>query len=257
MPFLWKGNKSKYILISASIICISLYVFQGYSKYQEVEKIKKENSLFQENLNEQQKEVKQTQKTMIEKQDIFLSLLNNLQKRGTLSKDEAKNIKNIYDETVSTTAKSSSKLEDRFLQPIKAAGSVEMKEATLSFDKEHNLLWAIPKIGACTWDKASEFAKTFNMGGYLDWRLPSISEAKIIIKNIKDKESELELIKRFSKLGYHTTLANAPFLKLEQNYYWTVDSKTSNLADAFHPYMGNIEEYSKSLNIFVVLVRNP
>ena len=256
IPFVWKGNVYKYILIASAIICISLYIFQGYSKYQEFVKVKKENIVFKEDLNRQQKEIMQTQRTMIEKQNMFISLLNKLQKSGTISKDETRKIKNIYDETISITAKSSSKIEDRFLQAIKEAGSIEMKEAALIIDKGNNLLWALPKMGYCSWDRGTEYARNFNMGGYADWRLPSLAEAKIIIEYIKKNESTLDVIKQFQKLGFHPTTRGASFLNLEDNYYWTSESRTNNFAEAFHPHTGNIEESNKDSMKFLVLVRS-
>lgn len=240
---------------TSAIICISLYFFQGYAKYQDFEKIKKENAQFREDLNRQQKEIIQTQQMMIEKQSIFVTFLNKLQSTGTLSNDKAQNIRNIYNETMSVTAKTSANLEDRFLQAIKEAGFVDMKDAALSFDKEHNLLWAIPKTGSYTWDGANEYAKNFNIGGYNNWRLPSASEVRIIINYIKQKESTLEIIKRFKKLGYHSTVKDEPFLNLEENYYWTSESRDS-FAKAFHPHTGNTEDFGKDSLKFVVLVRS-
>lgn len=254
MPFVWKGTKSKYVLISLAIICIALFIFQGYSKYYESKKIKTENLAFREELNKQQRDIIQTQRMVIEKQDIFQALLHKLQEGGTISKDAARRMRNIYDETLSVTGKSFSKVEDRFLLPLEAAGEVELKEATLSFDRESNLLWAIPKISACTWDRAVEYAKNFHMGGYSDWRLPSSSEAKLIINNLKGSEATLEVKKRFEKLGYPAKIRGAPFLKLEKSYYWIVENHDS-FARAFHPYTGNSEESVKTSINFVVLVR--
>ena len=207
IPFVWKGKVSKYVLIASAIICISLYIFQGYSKNQEFERVKEENIVFQEDLNKQQKEIMQTQRVMIEKQDMFLSLLNKQQKDGTISKDEARKMANIYNETVSTTAKSSSEVEDRFLHAIKETGSFEMKEATLFFDKENSLLWAIPKMeSSCAWSKGNEYSRNFNMGGYTDWRMPSLTEAKIIIEYIKRNKSILDLIENLHKSGFRSVL---------------------------------------------------
>jgi len=256
IPFVWKGKGSKYVLIASAIICISLYIFQGYSKNQEFERVKKENIVFQEDLNKQQKEIMQTQRVMIEKQNMFLSLLNKQQKDGTISKDEARKMANIYNETVSITAKASSKVEDKFLQAIKEAGSFEMKEATLFFDKENNLLWAIPKMeSSCTWSKGNEYSRNFNTGGYTDWRMPSLTEAKITIEYIKRHKSILDLIEKFHKSGIRSTIKGLPLLNLRESYYWTSESR-NNSAEAFHPHTGNIEESDKNSMKFVVLVRS-
>jgi len=56
-PFIWDGKKRNIILIISALICIGLYLFQGFSKYKEVEEFGK-------------------MKTKIEKIDSWFNKLN-------------------------------------------------------------------------------------------------------------------------------------------------------------------------------------
>ena len=108
----------------------------------------------------------------------------------------------------------------------------DKKENRLFFDKENHLIWAFPDIGPCSWDRANEYTKKYQINDYVGWRLPSINEAMLFIKKRK--------LKNFA---------------IESDFYWTNREKT-NLANIFHPYNGEVQEVSKSSINFVMLIRN-
>src|SRR3972149_1653339 len=42
-PFIWDGKKRNIILIVSELVCIGLYLFQGFSKYEEAKEFDKMN----------------------------------------------------------------------------------------------------------------------------------------------------------------------------------------------------------------------
>ncbi|HAK89304.1 MAG: hypothetical protein A2077_00010 [Nitrospirae bacterium GWC2_46_6] len=121
-PFIWKGKKRNYILIFSAVLCIGLYTFQGFLKYEkdkEFERLREEGQKHREKIIKQQEELSKSQQTMIEKQTVFETKLNKLVEVGMISKETAKEIRTIYHETVFTNAKTTSTVEDKLIQSNK------------------------------------------------------------------------------------------------------------------------------------------
>lgn len=259
LPFLLVRKNTKYILIPATLLCISLYVFQAYTKYRDFGEMKKEKEQFYEDLNKQQQEIMHTQRIVIEKQTTFLSLLNNLQEAEKISADTAIKLKNIYGETVSLSGNTASRLEETSIDMVNAAGSVKISETIIYYDREHKLLWAIPKAETQTWEVATASANKFNAVGYTNWRLPSISEITIIISDIikyrEERPSAQGLLERFKKMGFYAYSPSKPFLALEWSYYWTTENQSNNFANVFNPYTGDTDRASKNETNLALFVK--
>ena len=113
-----KKKKIKNILFITGLLCSGLYIYQGVLKYEkdkEFEIVRRENQKNQEKIIKQQEELNKSQQIMIEKQSVFETKLNKLVEVGVISKETAKEIKNIYYETVFTNAKTTSTVEDKLI----------------------------------------------------------------------------------------------------------------------------------------------
>ncbi len=104
-PFLWKEKEGKYILIITALLCIGLYIFQGFSKYEkdkEFERLRKEDQMYREKIIGQQAALSRSQQMMIEKQNRFEAMLKKSVETKVITKATAEKLKNIFYETLSS-----------------------------------------------------------------------------------------------------------------------------------------------------------
>ena len=100
-----------------------------------------------------------------------------------------------------------------------------------------------------TWEEACEYAKKINLGGYTDWRLPSIEELKQLLLGKKDKGTFVKESFRFSIPKDYAWF----WTSTEYTNYKDRDDKTKawniNFTD------GHFNYSEKSFTLYVLCVR--
>ena len=107
-------------------------------------------------------------------------------------------------------------------------------------DTETGLIWQdqnAPK--EMNWHEAIEYAKSLDLAGHTDWRIPTINELFSLID--------------FSKHNPATELPN-----MESSYYWSSSTDASSTANAWHVHFtnGSVYRYYKSNSNYVRCVRS-
>lgn len=70
--------------------------------------------------------------------------------------------------------------------PVSSNAGVAMQNQTW-IDPQSRLMWQVmPTGGKMTWNSARSHCPTLKIGGYSDWRLPSISELRSLLRNCPD-----------------------------------------------------------------------
>jgi len=87
-----------------------------------------------------------------------------------------------------------------------------------------------------TWDEAMEYAKNLRLGGYDDWRLPTIEELKNIIINCGGTPSKFEdedvetTTKNMNNSNYQSCYKRKGFIS---SFYWSIIIDIKNYNDAW------------------------
>jgi len=101
-----------------------------------------------------------------------------------------------------------------------------------------------------------EYAKNLRLGGYDDWRLPTIDELKEVISSCGgiptiyvDDDLESIVDKNINNNNYQDCYQEKGF---SSDYYWSSTSNKNNSDNAWlvHFYSGNVGSYRKYVNYY-------
>lgn len=159
--------------------------------------------------------------------------------KQSLSKTESKGQKSSYDETQKgiysdqmRETKDTISISNIASSQVASKSYEKINGAFILRDFNNKLIWAFPRMVACNWDHANEYAEEEDIGGYGGWQLPSISQANTLMKNYDNIADEVECC-----------------------HYW-LDESIGYYSKLFHLKNGQIEKVNKSSLHFVVLIRS-
>jgi len=119
---------------------------------------------------------------------------------------------------------------------------VDNNDGTIT-DNKTSLVWQQEDDGKRrNWDEANEYAKGLELGGYSDWRLPTVAELVSIVD--------------YSQ--YNPAIDTAFFPDTKFSYYWAGTTNAINTDYAYDVYFsdGYMGSSSKSGNGYVRCVRD-
>ena len=111
------------------------------------------------------------------------------------------------------------------------------------------------------WDDAMEYAKNLRLGGYDDWRLPTIDELIGIVTscgginiNLLNDDSQVIIDKNLSNKFYQEDYKSKGF---SFNFYWssTADARNNNCFNSVYFGNGNTSNSYKSCSFYIRCVR--
>jgi len=117
-------------------------------------------------------------------------------------------------------------------------GLVDREDGTI-FDTKTKLLWQrVPSDDTYTWEEAYKYCKSLTLGGYNDWRLPTLEELRTLI----DKRHEPTI---------------CPIFECKLDWYWSSTSDTDFPAIVWLVYFGYgyASNDDKDTHIYVRAVR--
>lgn len=114
-----------------------------------------------------------------------------------------------------------------------------------------------------SWEDAMNYAKNLKVGGYSDWRLPTIEEFRDIISlcggiNVKSEDENWDKIadKNYNNSSYENLWKEKGFL--DYSWYWSSTPYKNDSFEAWIVYFnnGNTLSYDKSNMDYVRCVRS-
>lgn len=129
------------------------------------------------------------------------------------------------------------------LSSLQKAGFERNTTTEIVTDTKNELMWqdnSEAKTITKTWDEAGTYCSDLSLGGYNDWRLPSVVELQTIVD-----------------MSRYSPAINSSFTNVTSSYYWSSTTDASYTSNAWRVYFnyGYTSYYDKTNSFYVRCVR--
>jgi hypothetical protein len=106
----------------------------------------------------------------------------------TGKQEDMDNLGDLYDLTIANNVLQIDPSNTNFKKMLdtknykKISEKFTIKNDDVAVDNITNLMWSRKTLGKMTWQGAVDYCKNLKLGGYSDWRLPTLEELKTLIK---------------------------------------------------------------------------
>jgi len=134
-----------------------------------------------------------------------------------------------------------------------------IKGGEVVIDHKTGLMWQQDNVEIINWSQANKYAKNLKLGGFSDWRLPTIDELKTLIVGVPEGKEFGEEKKGFGENGSYWQKGVWKYGGNAFGCFWSSSERSGYEGYAKHVdfFTGSVGNVLKSYPLDVRCVRKP